>query len=64
MQKTTPYITRSLIICTYSKHKYIRELKLKMRWSGHVAHVGDKRMHTELVRRPEGKKPLGRPRCR
>ena len=37
----------------------------KMRWAGHVARMGDRRgVYMVLVRKPEGKRPLGRPRCR
>jgi hypothetical protein len=36
-----------------------------MRWAGHVARMGeDKRVHRVLVGKPEGKRPLGRPRTR
>jgi len=36
-----------------------------MRWVGHVAHMGEGRgMYRVLVRKPEGKRPLGRPRRR
>jgi hypothetical protein len=36
-----------------------------MRWAGHVAQMGEKRnVYRLLVRKPEGKRPLGRPRCR
>jgi hypothetical protein len=36
-----------------------------MRWAGHVARMGEKRnMYRLLVGRQEGKRPLGRPRCR
>jgi hypothetical protein len=32
-----------------------------MRWAGHVARMGEKRnMYRLLVRKPEGKRPLGR----
>jgi hypothetical protein len=35
----------------------------KMRWTGHVARMGEKRnAHRILVGKPEGKIPLGRPR--
>jgi hypothetical protein len=35
-----------------------------MRWARHVAHTGEGRgVYRVLVRRPEGKRPLGRPRC-
>jgi len=36
-----------------------------MRWAGHVARMGEDRgVHMVLVGKPEGKKPLGRPRRR
>ena len=36
-----------------------------MRWAGHVAHMGYRRgTYRVLVGKPDGKKPLGRPRCR
>jgi hypothetical protein len=36
-----------------------------MRWAGHVARMGDdKRVHKVFVRKPAGKRPLGRPRRR
>ena len=37
----------------------------KMRWAGHVALMGEGRgVHKVLVGKPEGKRPLGRPRRR
>jgi hypothetical protein len=37
----------------------------RMRWAGHVARKGEKRgVHRVLVGKPEGKRPLGRPRRR
>jgi hypothetical protein len=34
-----------------------------MRWAGHVARMGKERdVHRVLVGKPEGKRPLGRPR--
>ena len=37
----------------------------KMRWAGHVARMGEGRgVHRVLVGKPEGKRPLGRPRRR
>jgi hypothetical protein len=37
----------------------------KMRWAGHVARVGEKsNEYRILVGKPEGKRPLGRPRRR
>jgi hypothetical protein len=36
-----------------------------MRWAWHVAEMGEKRnAYRLLVGKPEGKRPLGRPRCR
>ena len=36
-----------------------------MRWVGHVARMEEGRdVHKVLVGKPEGKRPLGRPRCR
>jgi hypothetical protein len=36
-----------------------------MRWAGHVARIGERRgVYRILVGRPEGKRPLGRPRRR
>jgi hypothetical protein len=55
-------ITRSCIICT----SIIRIIKSKrMRWAGYVARMGEKRnVYRLLVGKPEGKRPLGRPRRR
>jgi len=37
----------------------------RIRWAGHVARMGEGRgVHTVLVGKPEGKRPLGRPRRR
>jgi hypothetical protein len=36
-----------------------------MRWAGHVTRIGEKRnVYRLLVGKPEGKRPLGRPRRR
>jgi hypothetical protein len=36
---------------------------MRMKWAGHVARIGEWRgVYRVLVGRPEGKKPLGRPR--
>jgi hypothetical protein len=50
----------------YSLPSIIRIMKLRrMRSAGHVARMGEKRnAYRLLVRTPEGKRPLGRPRCR
>jgi len=37
----------------------------RMRWTGHVAHMGERRsIYRILVGKPKGKRPLGRPRRR
>ena len=42
---------------------WVKKLR-KMRWTGHVASMGDRRVaHRVLFGKPEGKRPLGRPRC-
>jgi hypothetical protein len=36
-----------------------------MRWAGHVARMGEeKEVYKVLVGKPEGRRPLERPRCR
>jgi hypothetical protein len=44
----------------------IRQVKSRrMRWAGHVARMGEERnVYKVLVGKPEGKRPLGRPRRR
>jgi hypothetical protein len=50
----------------YSSPNTSRHVKSRrMRWARHVAHMGEERkMYKVLVGKPEGKRPLGRPRHR
>jgi len=50
----------------YSSLNIVQVIKWRrMRWAGHVARMGEERgVYRVLVGKPEGKKPLGRPRRR
>jgi hypothetical protein len=50
----------------YYSPNFVRVIKSRrMRWTGHVACMGEGRgVYKVLVWRPEGKRPLGRPRSR
>jgi hypothetical protein len=54
------------LIDLYSLPNIVRVVKSRrMRWAGHVAHMRqDRGVYRVLVGKPEGKRPIGRPRHR
>ena len=49
----------------YSLPNIVRVVKSRMKWAGNVALMGQGRgVYRVLVGKPEGKRPLGRPRRR
>jgi hypothetical protein len=51
-------------LCSFPNIVQVLKLR-RMRWVGHVVHVAEGRgVYSVLVGKPEGKRPLGRPRHR
>jgi hypothetical protein len=47
----------------FSPSKIRRIKSMRMRWAGHISRIGEKiNAYRILVGKPEGKRPLGRPR--
>ena len=60
-----PFLTSSAFLYTISDFVLDVEYCHLMRWAGHVAHMGEERgVYRVLVGKPEGMRPLGRPRHR
>jgi hypothetical protein len=54
---------RGSVICTPNIIRIIKSRRI--RWAGHIAHMGEIRnAYKILVGKPEGKRPLRRPRHR
>jgi hypothetical protein len=57
-------------VCTIQKNTKAlvvtsKEINLEARWAGHVAHMGERRgVYRVLVGKPQGTRPLERPRHR
>jgi hypothetical protein len=55
------------LYCHHTLIAFIRIIKTRrMRWAGHVARTGEekKNAYRLLMGKPEGRRPLGRPRLR
>ena len=69
------YLAEFLLECKMLQLKAVEQINIhtlcsvtclskRMRWAGHVARMGGRGAHRVLVGKPEGKRPLGRPRRR
>jgi hypothetical protein len=52
-------------VCCFGFISYPAYMARRMKWAGHVARMGEKRnAYRLLMGKPEGRRPLGRPRRR
>ena len=58
------FVNVKMVVHLYSSPNIVRVTKSRrLRWAGHVARMGERKgVYRVLVGKPEGKRPLGRPR--